>query len=59
MNHQCTTCPMRARLDKNPRSFIARLWQWHTKFCPGWKAYVQNLPKEERLEIIAKYQLKK
>ncbi len=31
----CETCPMRKKAEANPKSFMARLWRWHTKWCPG------------------------
>jgi hypothetical protein len=34
---------MRARAEQNPRSLAARLWRWHTGWCPGWKGYVREL----------------
>ena len=39
----CHTCGFRARAEQKPRSLIARLWRWHTGWCPGWKAYVAEL----------------
>lgn len=39
----CETCPMRAKAEANPKSFMARLWRWHTTWCPGWKAYQAHL----------------
>jgi predicted metal-dependent hydrolase len=29
---------------------ISRFWRWHTNWCPGWKAYVQEL-KSKGLEV--------
>lgn len=46
----CQTCSWRARAEKKPRSLIARLWRWHTKWCPGWKAYAKEL-KSKGLEV--------
>lgn len=40
---KCHTCPMRERAKQNPRSFLSRLWRWHTGWCPGWKAYKKEL----------------
>ena len=40
---RCHNCPVRARAEKSPRSLLARLWRWHTSWCPGWKAYVKEL----------------
>jgi hypothetical protein len=39
----CETCPMRKKAEANPRSFMSRLWKWHTGWCPGWKAYQASL----------------
>jgi hypothetical protein len=39
----CHTCGLRARAEDKPTSLIARVWRWHTGWCPGWKAYVQEL----------------
>ena len=39
----CETCALRAKAEENPKSLIARFWRWHTKWCPGWKAYVKEL----------------
>jgi hypothetical protein len=22
-----------------PTSLLGRIWRWHTRWCPGWKAY--------------------
>ncbi len=35
----CETCEMRKKAEANPKSFMVRLWRWHTGWCPGWKAY--------------------
>ncbi len=40
---KCHTCTLRARAAEKPKSVTARLWRWHTKWCPGWKAYVKEL----------------
>lgn len=39
----CETCPMRQKAETNPKSFMARLWRWHTRWCPGWKEYQAHL----------------
>ena len=39
----CATCGMRQKAEANPKSFMARLWKWHTGWCPGWKAYQKAL----------------
>ncbi len=43
MTSNCATCPWRAFAKKRPRSLRARLWRWHTAWCPGWKAYEREL----------------
>jgi hypothetical protein len=57
MPHTCTTCPLRARYDRNPGSLLGRLWRWHANWCPGWKKYVNSLPPAERDALIDKYNL--
>jgi len=34
---------MRKKAEAKPKSFTARLWRWHTTWCPGWKAYQKEL----------------
>jgi len=34
---------MRKKAEKKPKSFMAKLWRWHTGWCPGWKAYQKSL----------------
>lgn len=55
--YPCAECKMRHKYDKNPTSLLARFWHWHTKFCPGWKAYMRSLGKEERENLREKYNL--
>ena len=40
---KCHSCALRARAEKKPRSLIGIFWRWHTRWCPGWKAYVREL----------------
>jgi hypothetical protein len=39
----CATCKGRAYAEANPDTLLARLWRWHTGWCPGWKAYQREL----------------
>ena len=39
----CETCSMRKKSEANPKSLMARVWRWHTGWCPGWKAYQAHL----------------
>jgi hypothetical protein len=45
--HNCANCPLRQKSEANPKSLLARLWKWHTTWCPGWKAYQASLAAEE------------
>ena len=42
----CANCPLRKQAEANPKSFKARLWRWHTGWCPGWKAYQAYLAQQ-------------
>ncbi|MBT3389066.1 MAG: hypothetical protein HN413_01500 [Chloroflexi bacterium] len=42
----CATCSMRLKAEAKPKSFMARLWKWHTGWCPGWKAYQAALAEQ-------------
>ncbi len=53
----CATCPWRATYDQRPRSLLGRLWRFHARLCPGWRAYVTGLPDEERRAVIERYAL--
>ena len=41
--HPCEACAIRAKADARPKSIMARLWRWHTTWCPGWKSYQAHL----------------
>lgn len=45
--HHCQACRFRAYAERKPTSIIARLWRWHTKWCPGWKAYQKSLAEQQ------------
>jgi hypothetical protein len=55
----CASCGIRARYDKNPKSFLGRLWRWHINFCPGWKSYFTSLSPEEKATLAKQYGFKK
>jgi hypothetical protein len=40
---RCENCPLRKKAEANPKTLLARLWKWHTTWCPGWRAYQQSL----------------
>jgi len=46
MGSKCETCSMRLKAEKNPDSIMSKIWKWHTKWCPGWKAYQRELNKK-------------
>lgn len=39
----CDDCRFRRASKKDPTSLLAWFWEWHTKWCPGWKAYLKAL----------------
>lgn len=39
----CETCFLKRYAEKKPGSWLARLWRWHTGWCPGWRAYQEKL----------------
>lgn len=41
--HFCANCRFRKYAERKPGTFIARLWRWHTGWCPGWRAYQRQL----------------
>ncbi len=43
MASKCENCKWRASAEKNPQAFKSKLWFWHTKWCPGWKAYQKEI----------------
>jgi hypothetical protein len=45
----CETCSMRKKAEEKPKSFMARLWRWHTRWCPGWKEYQAHLAEQAKL----------
>ncbi len=47
---KCDECKWRAFAETHPKTFRARLWRWHTGWCPGWKKYQAYLA-EEKLTI--------
>jgi hypothetical protein len=47
MESKCADCAWRKKSEANPRSFMAWLWRFHTKFCPGWKAYQKELAEQK------------
>lgn len=57
-SYHCENCRLRAKYDANPKSIIGRLWRFHIRFCPGWRAYFRSLPYERQQEYVEKYGLK-
>jgi hypothetical protein len=43
MKSKCDTCKGRKYSEANPKKLLARLWRWHTTWCPGWKVYQKEL----------------
>lgn len=47
MESNCGECKLHNYAERKPNSIIAKIWKWHTKWCPGWKAYQRELAKQE------------
>lgn len=45
----CETCQIRIKAEANPKSLMARLWRWHTGWCPGWRAYQAYLAEQAKM----------
>jgi len=48
MASNCENCGLRRRAEQKPDSILARIWRWHTKWCPGWKAYQAELASQNQ-----------
>ena len=48
---RCASCGIRQRAEADPNSIMARVWKWHTGWCPGWSAYQKALAETSR-EVI-------
>ena len=48
MKSRCGVCKLKQYADRKPKSIIGRIWLWHTKWCPGWKAYQKELAEQEK-----------
>lgn len=46
----CDRCRFRKFAQNNPDSLLARFWLWHTRWCPGWKAYEKVVAEREALK---------
>jgi hypothetical protein len=45
---KCASCKGQTWSERNPDSLLARLWRWHTTWCPGWKAYQRELDRKKQ-----------
>lgn len=43
MAHRCERCRIHRHAERHPDGIIARLWRWHTRWCPGWRSYQRAL----------------
>jgi hypothetical protein len=50
MSANCENCKFRNYAERKPNSLISKIWRWHTKWCPGWKAYQAELAEQEAKE---------
>jgi hypothetical protein len=44
----CESCMFRRYAERKPQSLLARLWRWHTRWCPGWKAYQRRMVRQDQ-----------
>jgi hypothetical protein len=51
--HRCEQCGLRRRAEARPDSLLARLWRWHTGWCPGWKSYQRWLAEENTKQAVS------
>jgi hypothetical protein len=51
----CETCSIRKKAEANPETLMARLWRWHTGWCPGWKAYQAHLAEQAKAQHPASH----
>ena len=42
-DHACADCKWRKKSEAKPDGWLAKIWRWHTTWCPGWKAYQESL----------------
>ncbi|MGD8451189.1 MAG: hypothetical protein PVJ57_05170 [Phycisphaerae bacterium] len=50
----CESCRFRRYAEQRPTSWLARLWRWHTRWCPGWKAYQKTLAEKNEEQSAPK-----
>lgn len=43
----CDDCRFRRASENDPGSLLGWFWEWHTKWCPGWKAYLKVLKEND------------
>ncbi len=48
LKSRCASCKFRDYAERKPNSLIARIWRWHTGWCPGWKAYQRELAEQNK-----------
>jgi hypothetical protein len=46
MKSKCENCGWRRYSERNPDALLARIWRWHTGWCPGWKKYQRELAEQ-------------
>jgi hypothetical protein len=52
----CEDCGLRRFAERKPESIIARIWRWHTGWCPGWEAYQLALAEAQPGDLMANKQ---
>ena len=49
MSSDCETCKIHSYAVRKPDSLISKIWRWHIKWCPGWKAYQIELANKKEV----------
>ena len=48
----CDNCPICNYARNHPEGMIGKIWEWHGKWCPAWKA--QKELEEEKKKDVSK-----
>ena len=59
MKYPCENCSLRAKYDKNPNSFLGKLWRLHINVCPGFYGYYKSVDTQKKSELKKEYHLKR
>lgn len=46
MKSRCANCKVCRYGQEKPDTLIGKLWRWHSRWCPFWKAYQRELAEQ-------------